>query len=155
MITCSYRYDLSGEVPFTPQHLVTPQRVIIVAFCRVPAVGACMGTHSVIPTVICKITVNLITTATSPIYLVLITASSSSAKNFVSTVIFMASIILVGMLWCSSILHLIFLHHCLNLLQLGRQLLLGALHHIFHIIERFWNNLRILSWGLLLLQDFL
>ena len=59
------------------------------------------------------------------------------------------------MLWFISILNMHCLHFCLNLLQLGRQNLMGDLHRVCHMIDRFWNNRRILSWRLLLLQEFL
>ena len=75
-------------------------------------------------------------------------------KNDLSSVISKTSIILVGWMWCRSILQLYSLHHFLHLLQFCHQLLMGALRRIFYMLVWFWNNWRIIGCGLLLLQDF-
>ena len=74
-----YRPSLSGSSSLTSLHLVAPQCVLLVSAFQGPAVFAWIGTHSVCPTVICKITVDSTTTAIAPIHVVLCTASSLTA----------------------------------------------------------------------------
>ena len=118
-----------------------------------------MGKHFVSPTLVCYITVAPTTLATFPIYSVLFTASSLAAKIGVAAVVSTASIVLMIMLWCCSILHLHFLHqclqHCLHLLQVRGQLLLSALHRVCHTINWFWNYCWVICQDLLLIQEFL
>ena len=115
-ISCTIRYrpDLTSAVSFTSWHIIAPHRVLLVSVCRSPAVFYRMGTHSVFPTVMCKITVDLTTTSSKPITVVFCTASSSTALIWLVTVVSSSSIFLTAYIvltcilrWC-SILHL----HC-------------------------------------------
>ena len=64
----SYRLNLSGTVSLISLHLVIPYYVLLVAIWWGPALFSWMDTHSVCPTVMCKITVGSTTAAYAPIH---------------------------------------------------------------------------------------
>ena len=66
-----YRPDLSGAVSLTARHRITLYCVLMVAIRWEPEIFARMGTHSVCPTVMCKITVVSTAAASAQIPVVL------------------------------------------------------------------------------------
>ena len=120
-----------------------------------------MGTHSVFPIVMCKITVGSNTTASAPIPVVLCAASPSTAITGLvamvstSSIILESSIVLTCPVGSCNILHINGLHNRFHFLQLWSQLLLGFLHRVGHMIHRFLHNPQSLCLDLVLLQGFL
>ena len=108
-----------------------PYCVFLVDICWGHAVFARIGTNSVCPTVMCKITFGSTTTASTPIPVVLCATSYSTAVTGLVAVvstssrILAASIVFTSAMGRCGIFHLCSLHHCLHFLQLCGQLSLG------------------------------
>ena len=62
-----YQPGLSGAVSLTALHFVTSYRVLLVAICWFTTIFTRMSTHSVCPTLMCKITVGSTATASATI----------------------------------------------------------------------------------------